>query len=194
MDTLVPGIDTTVKSTLEAAEQLKALGEAIDAESLAGITDDTADFGEAASAYYEKVQNYTAGVEQLGQKIAELKEQISLADEADDSQISGAVQTAADTLKSNADTMNGQASVIESWIGSNSSAQVDTSAVDSEVDTVKNNLSAAEYALSDIDYSSMDEGTKAAVHAALGAVQAAKNSAEGIDTSSLKNQQTDTSQ
>lgn len=39
----------------------------------------------------------------------------------------------------------------------------------------------------------MDEGTRAAVQAALEAVQAARSSADGIDTSSLKGQPSDTS-
>lgn len=50
-----------------------------------------------------------------------------------------------------------------------------------------------ESSLSGIDYSTMDEGTRAAVQAALEAVQAARSSADGIDTSSLKGQPSDTS-
>ncbi len=82
--------------------------------------------------------------------------------------------------------MNTQAETIENWISSAGETTIDTTTVDQGISDVRNNLSAAESSLSGIDYSTMDEGTRAAVQAALERVQAARSSADGIDTSSLK--------
>ena len=146
------------------------------------------------SAYNSQVERYVESVEQLGQKISALQENISkISDGKNISQITPDVQEAADTLKDNADIMNTQAETIENWISSAGETTIDTTTVDQGISDVRNNLFAAESSLSGIDYSTMDEGTRAAVQAALEAVQAARSSADGIDTSSLKGQPSDTS-
>lgn len=194
MDKLVPGLGEALENTEKAVRQVQSLSSSINAEALGSISGDTEDYTKNVSAYNTRVQSYVEGVEQLVQKLSVLKDQISTAEGAETSEASEAARSAVDTLKRDADTMNTQAEAIDGWIAGQGAEQADTSAVDSGISGIKDNLSAAESALSGIDYSTMDEGTKAAVQVALGAVQAAKSSADSVDISSLKNQSADTTQ
>ena len=88
------------------------------------------------------MERYVENVEQLGQKISALQENISkISDGKNISQITPDVQEAADTLKDNADIMNTQAETIENWISGAGETTIDTTTVDQGISDVRNNLS-----------------------------------------------------
>lgn len=139
MGTVIPQTDETVKSAKTAVEKMKAMADSLDSDTLNDFSGNMEEYAEKVSAYNVQMQEYVAGVEQLGEKITALREQIAKTTDTESTRRDNIRRSGsrADTLKNNADTMNAQADIIENWADNAGETTTDMTAIEEGLSGVK---------------------------------------------------------